>query len=415
MAYFDARENLYLPQFGDKFLQGMQAGQNFTKSKLQQALAIEDAKRQNALAQSNITQGDRQLSLQEAKQQMLGNKERSALQQLQEQNIAENIARRSFEIENAPEQLKQRLYNNFRNELKTSYGETDEGLLEDGLTPEYNADVSALLQGKIREALPLEKFAMPTEAKPMSSFGKIDYDVRQGLISPEDAALAKQKALNAGTMSMVTDPKTGGVSFSMGLGDNKRENLQSSTKNKLEEQQVNINKAYDRISSFYNSFNEEFLQLPQQLRYGTADFLNKLGAEFTPELKAKKDAYDKFRSRVTNNLSITLNELSGAAVSKEEAARISASLPTMDDSPSAFKSKMDAVMQNIRLSKMRYTYFSKQGINPLEANLPLADMPKLFKQQALTIEQEIRNAYPKDSEGNINKRVRERLNNLFGL
>jgi hypothetical protein len=96
--------------------------------------------------------------------------------------------------------------------------------------------------------------------------------------------------------------------------------------------------------------------------------LDRAGFGLDPDQAATLEKYTSWQRGVLENLSTTLNRLSGAAVSPEEYDRIASALPNMEDSPVQFQRKLGDVREKVMLSAMRAHYFMKNGIptNPQE-------------------------------------------------
>ncbi len=62
----------------------------------------------------------------------------------------------------------------------------------------------------------------------------------------------------------------------------------------------------------------------------------------------------KFKRTVTEQLSLFINELSGAAVSEQEAERLMKAMPNLDDGPTEFKAKYDSLMNQLESKVKAY-------------------------------------------------------------
>ena len=111
---FNIAANTYQPNFGKAAISGFQAGQEMRKS---------------ALEQQSIQQGMQQSALESA--------------QGQEDRQTQQMGAQASQVTD------QTSYDRFRMWMKESLGETEVGLLEDGLVPEYNDSVAAVLQGSV--------------------------------------------------------------------------------------------------------------------------------------------------------------------------------------------------------------------------------------------------------------------------
>ena len=129
---FNIAANTYQPNLGKAALGGFKAGQDMRTSALQQQSTQQ--KMQQSALKSGQEQEDRQT-------QQMG---------AQANAVTDQVS-----------------YDRFRNWMKESLGETDAGLEEDGLTPEYNESVASVLKGKIDYTLGHQRFSGETN-KPIA-------------------------------------------------------------------------------------------------------------------------------------------------------------------------------------------------------------------------------------------------------
>ncbi|HCV01828.1 MAG TPA: hypothetical protein DG048_04195 [Pseudoalteromonas sp.] len=73
------------------------------------------------------------------------------------------------------------------------------------------------------------------------------------------------------------------------------------------------------------------------------------------------DRYTNFKRTVMGSLADYIREMSGAAVSEQEADRLKQARPTTEDSPTQFTSKVKSILEDLKLAQARYQYFIFTG------------------------------------------------------
>lgn len=122
----------------------------------------------------------------------------------------------------------------------------------------------------------------------------------------------------------------------------------------------------DLLSGFNEmeqDFRPEYLTLPEQAVQGGVAMAERLGIPLNPDMKAGLEEYTAFARNTTHQMNEYLHNMSGAAITPQEATRLQSEMPNMGDSPSQFQSKMQAVMKEARSKVARYSYALQHGIN----------------------------------------------------
>ena len=107
--------------------------------------------------------------------------------------------------------------------------------------------------------------------------------------------------------------------------------------------------------------------------------------EMVPWYLEKVSEYAKFAATSINHLNRTLKELSGGAVTPQEAERLKVELPNPGtgifdgDSPAEFEAKMSRAIQAQKMALLRYTMWEAQGAvgNPWDMGT-IEEMPALI-------------------------------------
>lgn len=222
----------------------------------------------------------------------------------------------------------------------------------------------------------------------------------------------------APTGTRVTTGADGTTTIEVGNLGKKPDSVTKATRNKLEGKQLQVTDQLARIKDIEGSFDPKFLQLGTRWSNMVAGIKDKAGFELDAADKQTLKDYTVFRRRSIDNINKLLNELSGAAVSPQEAERIRKSMPDAGDGvfdgdgPTAFEAKLDDLMRQLKMSLFRYSYARKSGLDPV--SIPLSGLPDLIEEEGAKIEGEVRKANPDASDDVVDLEVRARLGALFG-
>lgn len=156
---FNIAANTVIPNYGAALTEGLQTGQNMQAN----ALAMETA-RQKMQQEAALQPLEMNKKMKEVQALALSNEEAQAKQ----------IGAWANQVKDPVS------YARFRDMMKNVLGETEEGLLEDGLVPEYTPEVAAILSGSVgiaqgvpeREKAP-EPFTLGAGDKRFSADGKL--------------------------------------------------------------------------------------------------------------------------------------------------------------------------------------------------------------------------------------------------
>ena len=185
--------------------------------------------------------------------------------------------------------------------------------------------------------------------------------------------------------------KTGAISFTTAAGDTieiggegGNAALSKTTQGQVQQKAINTAEMGGRIASIAADFKPEYQTLGTRFanvwRSGKAKLdPSSLGAG---ERKSLAD-YASFRSKSIGNVNRLLNELSGAAVSPQEAERLKAEVPNPGtgwfdgDDPVTFQAKMERIMSDSNAALARYRYYQSVGIPNNIEQVPLADVKNI--------------------------------------
>lgn len=132
---------------------------------------------------------------------------------------------------------------------------------------------------------------------------------------------------------------------------------------------LDLNNMLSRLDETQRTYDPAYQQLGTKAKMWASQWTEKLGGSLSPEDADQLDRYTTFRATAFDNLSQTLKEMSGAAVTPQEYDRLKQSLPNpgtgivgSGDSPTAFEAKLRRANRSTRLALIRYGYAQEAGI-----------------------------------------------------
>jgi hypothetical protein len=231
------------------------------------------------------------------------------------------------------------------------------------------------------------------------------------------SSMRDKRASNGVTYTMPdgTVLQVGGTPGGAGLGIKGR--------NDLDTRRLNTADQMQRINQIVAVYDARFLKAGEKFDNLMLTIKDKgilPGAISAEEQKSIAD-FSAFRQSAFNNLNATLREMSGAAITPQEAERLTKSLPNPGkgvfdgDSPTQFKTKLDTVTDQLKLAMARYNYAAATGIPYESTNIVSLDQMKDFmNKRANELETQIRAQNPGASEDDIRATVKAQLRALFG-
>lgn len=241
------------------------------------------------------------------------------------------------------------------------------------------------------------------------------------LLSPEEA-LGRPGKPPSGIE--ITSPD--GTTIRTGVrGSGDKSGLAKKTINTIENKLLQTTQGLDRIASIKAAFQPRFLEIGTKFETALAAGKNKLGIELSPDETQLLTDFTVFKRRTVENLNLVVRDLSGAAVTAQEAERLRAALPDVGDgifsgdSPVSFQAKLNDVFRALNLAKARLVFAREQGlsgdIDRIAKNLPLDMVEQQIEREGQLIEAIVREENPGAPQSAIDADVRVRLANRFGL
>lgn len=139
-----------------------------------------------------------------------------------------------------------------------------------------------------------------------------------------------------------------------------------------------------------------------------------LGVNIAPAAKEKFRQYTQWRQKAKNNINLTIQSLTGAAMSDTESKRIMATLPSDEDSATEFQAKLDGAEEQTKMALARLTYIKRRGGMSI-TDVPLEAMPEVMRARDREIEGEVLRRYPNMDPAERNDLIKRQLAQEFGL
>lgn len=234
------------------------------------------------------------------------------------------------------------------------------------------------------------------QAQPLQLKAVKDPKTGKPILVPEQMAVGAEpwEKPNGRGISMTTPDGTvveiGGDGSLVGPGQ-----LSKPSINKLQETIINSTDRLDRLNSTLATYNPDFLRAKGIATAATTKFKDFLGMKVSPEQRGFLDQYSQFQSSAATDLSSTLREMSGTAVTPQEYARTEKTLPSGTElSPTEFEAKSKVAVRTIQRAIMRANWALKNGIGvksveDLAKAMPLEGIDSVFEQRANQIWQEM--------------------------
>ena len=149
--------------------------------------------------------------------------------------------------------------------------------------------------------------------------------------------------------------------------------LEKSTAAKLEKDAISAGDALVRLNDMRESFDPAFLTMSSKAKGWVARQLESAGIDVGDDLKEHIAGEAAFKLDVIDNMNRFISDITGAEMSEQEAKRITAGIPNMEDSPTEFVAKFNRSLEKIEGVLGRK---QEQAIGPGEGTQAL-DTPQL--------------------------------------
>lgn len=159
--------------------------------------------------------------------------------------------------------------------------------------------------------------------------------------------------------------------------------LGKKTKNKIQDTLIKTKDNLSRLGEIKRTYKENFLTYKTRIGEVFSAVKEQAGFKLNKEDRIKLGEFAKFRRKTFSFLNEYIHDMSGAAVSVQEAVRMKKALPTMDDSPTEYISKMEDLMSELEAKQSRYEYWVANGlVDEGTKDKSLRSLESEFPQQA---------------------------------
>lgn len=190
----------------------------------------------------------------------------------------------------------------------------------------------------------------------------------------------------------------------------------------LETSLIDLGQRRDRIDQIVASFDPRYLQIGERLGQAVSTWADKFGQLDAAGQQSLAD-FTNFKQTSFNELTQTLKEMSGAAVTPQEAERQLLVLPNPGkgifdgDSPVQFKAKMEGAAMFVRRAQARLNYIRTRGLDAGDdfAGIKLDDIPRMADARGREIESGLRKTQPGLTDAVYSQMAQQQVMREFGF
>jgi hypothetical protein len=189
---------------------------------------------------------------------------------------------------------------------------------------------------------------------------------------------------NRGTLKRIegaspyNKPRGAGISFTSpdgtevqiggdGVPDYGGTQLSKPTRSKLEEVFTNSPANAYALREQLSKYKPEFSTIGGKLKAGVAAAKEQVGMENAPQQQQYLSDFTSWKADTARLLSSYLNQLSGAAISPSEEARLKSGFPNADDGPTQYQAKAQSTMRGFALAQARAAYLLSNPSQSLDS------------------------------------------------
>lgn len=194
---------------------------------------------------------------------------------------------------------------------------------------------------------------------------------------------------------------------------------------KVDEKLLDTTNGMMTLTRIEGQFKPQYQQFVPRVSAKWSGIKDSLGMDVSPQDKAFLAEFSAYKRNAINSLNEYIKQITGAAMSEQEAQRILKGMPNPGqgvfdgDSPTEFKSKMDDAIRVTKMALARSTYIKRNGIALSDkdgnAVISLDRMPSLMNERGKALEAQFKQAAPSATPAQIQGKVRDILANEFGL
>lgn len=188
--------------------------------------------------------------------------------------------------------------------------------------------------------------------------------------------------------------------------------LTKPNQNKIQEAFINAQGNAYALREQLAKYRPEFSTFAGKAKAGIANAKEMVGLENAPQQQQFLSDFTSWKSDTSRLLSQYLNQLSGAAISPAEEARLKSGFPNADDGPTEYQAKAQSTMRNFALVQARAAYLLSNPAQALDS-VSLESMSNIIAGEANRLAQSFERGgmAPEQAKAEAIKRTRAR----FGL
>jgi hypothetical protein len=219
-----------------------------------------------------------------------------------------------------------------------------------------------------------------------------------------------QESKKPGGGFTVYDPETGKPMVQVGGAAP----FGKSATTKLEETQIQGIEGLARLDEIRRLAKPELLTYGNKIKDWGLDVKSKAGFDLSPEDQKFRNDYTGMRQATMVNLNKTIKDQTGATITENEVPRIMATVPTMDDAPDQYPTKLDGAERLLRNSVIRAQLAREQGMDPLQSGIDLGDTKTLMSKREEQLKRHYAGRAPGMTPADVEAAIEKRLMREFG-
>lgn len=267
----------------------------------------------------------------------------------------------------------------------------------------------------------VEQYRDPSKIGPVSAWAKREqakWSSPQAVTGP-DGKPAFGQVNEAGQSriipGMTPPPKASGLSVTMPDGTVIQQGGDAAAPTKaietnLQQAVIDGRANLDRLNTIMGQYKPEYSTYGAQIQAWGTNQAQKFGVNVPPEQVAAAEGYSAWKADTLDNVNRAIKEMTGASMGVQEAERIIGSLPSIDDGPAQFQSKMKSVQRRINMSVARASYSLKHGLKIADTSLD--KMTHIYNKRGDEIAAELSKTGIKGDQ--LSAAVRQKLDAEFG-
>jgi hypothetical protein len=172
------------------------------------------------------------------------------------------------------------------------------------------------------------------------------------------------------------------------------------------------------VNDIIADFEDKFATIPHRFRLYTTQTIERMGLKITDEEKAQLDAFANFQSEMAAVVNERIRDITGAAVSAQEAERLMKELAdAAKDSPTMFRAKINRIQRTLKigLGRLNWMLSSNMQFESPSQWMQLADFEGMLSDMTRDAMQTIISANPEMDEAAAFDRAEEEMKEMFGL